>query len=156
MKIQDVRQLILETEGCLKCPKKVFHHLLIFSYRCRGTHRVKEALVVKTRGCGGGGGGSVPCWKHRQEHAEPGGEIVSLCKLRIPLEKKSPPPFPHSKSPTSINKAMVSYRVAMLSRRRVGHSVCVHVRFQYLYVFIQYPLMNCFYLFTYFQFSNHA
>ena len=57
MKIQDVRQLILETEGCLKCPKKVFHHLLIFSYRCRGTHRVKEALVVKTRGCGGGRGG---------------------------------------------------------------------------------------------------
>lgn len=53
---------------------------------------------------------------------------MSLCKRRIPLEKKKAlPPFPHSKSPTSINKAMVSYRVAMLSRRRVRHSVCVCV-----------------------------
>ena len=57
MKIQDVRQLILETEGCLKCPKKVFHHLLIFSYRCRGTHRVKEAGGGERGGRGGGGGG---------------------------------------------------------------------------------------------------
>lgn len=101
MKIRDVKQLMLET-GCLKCPKKVLHHLPIFPIgpQCKGSSSGEGKGMQQGEGVSTLLDAQTEIWL-----AKGGGERGNY-KIRISQEKKSS--FSYSKSVTPIHKAMVS------------------------------------------------